>query len=77
MAYRDVTMVEIKEVIRLWRAGIKKKRFASQLKISAATLKSAKAKADSALTVELGFLPHFRPPKKIMFFPSGVVHRCE
>jgi hypothetical protein len=26
MAYREVTMVEIKEVILLWRAGIKKKR---------------------------------------------------
>ena len=29
MAYREVTMVEIKEVLRLWRAGFKKKRIAS------------------------------------------------
>jgi hypothetical protein len=28
MACREVTMVEIKEVVRLWRADIKKKRIA-------------------------------------------------
>jgi hypothetical protein len=38
MAYREVTMVEIKEVIRLWRAGIKKKRIASQLTLDVKTV---------------------------------------
>jgi transposase len=39
MAYREVTMVEIKEVIRLWRAGIKKKRIASQLTVDVKTVR--------------------------------------
>src|SRR5258706_15884551 len=39
MAYREVTMVEIKEVLRLWRAGIKKKRIASQLTLDVKTVR--------------------------------------
>lgn len=31
MAYRELTMVEIKQVLRLWRAGAAKKRVAAQL----------------------------------------------
>lgn len=29
--YREVTMVEVKEVLRLWRAGVPTKRLAAQL----------------------------------------------
>jgi transposase len=39
MAYREVTMVEIKEVLRLWRAGIKKKRIAAQLTLDVKTVR--------------------------------------
>jgi transposase len=39
MAYREVTMVEIKEVLLLWRAGIKKKRIASQLTLDVKTVR--------------------------------------
>jgi len=31
MAYREFTMVEIREVLRLWGAAVKKKRIAAQL----------------------------------------------
>ena len=39
MAYREVTMVEIKEVLRLWRAGGKKKRIAAQLTLDVKTVR--------------------------------------
>ena len=39
MAYREVTMVEIKEVLRLWRAGAKKKRIAAQLTLDVKTVR--------------------------------------
>ena len=39
MAYREVTMVEIKEVLRLWRAGTKKKRIATQLTLDVKTVR--------------------------------------
>jgi hypothetical protein len=31
MAYREVTMLEVKEVLRLWRGGTARKRIAAQL----------------------------------------------
>lgn len=39
MAYREVTMIEIKEVLRLWRAGTPKKRIASQLTLDIKTVR--------------------------------------
>jgi transposase len=39
MAYREVTMVEIKEVLRLWRAGTPKKRIAAQLALDVKTVR--------------------------------------
>src|SRR4051812_29491709 len=39
MAYREVTMVEIKEVLRLWRAGTPKKRIAAQLPLDVKTVR--------------------------------------
>jgi hypothetical protein len=39
MAYREVTMVEIKEVLQLWRAGGKKKRIAAQLTLDVKTVR--------------------------------------
>jgi transposase len=39
MAYREVTMVEIKEVLRLWRGGAKKKRIAAQLSLDVKTVR--------------------------------------
>jgi len=31
MAFREVTVIETKEVLRLWRSGVAKKRIAAQL----------------------------------------------
>ena len=31
MAYREVAMVDVKEVLRLWMAGVARKRIAAQL----------------------------------------------
>ena len=39
MAYREVTMVEIKEVLRLWRAGTPKKRIAVLLTLDVKTVR--------------------------------------
>jgi transposase len=39
MAYREVTMLEIKEVLRLWQAGIGKKRIAAQLGLDPKTVR--------------------------------------
>jgi transposase len=39
MAYREVTMVEIKEVLRLWRAGAAKKRIAARLTLDVKTVR--------------------------------------
>jgi hypothetical protein len=47
MAYREVTMVEIKEVLRLWRAGTAKKRIASQLTLDVKTVRRYVATAAS------------------------------
>ncbi|HUQ81868.1 MAG TPA: hypothetical protein VM076_12040 [Gemmatimonadaceae bacterium] len=47
MAYREVTMVEIKEVLRLWRAGAKKKRIAVQLTLDVKTVRRYVAAAES------------------------------
>jgi hypothetical protein len=47
MAYREVTMVEIKEVLRLWRAGTPKKRIAAQLTLDVKTVRRYVAAAES------------------------------
>ena len=39
MAYREVTMVEIKEVLLLWMGGAKKKRIAAQLTVDVKTVR--------------------------------------
>src|SRR5262245_45394129 len=39
MAYREVTMVEIKEVVLLWMGGAKKKRIAAQLTVDVKTVR--------------------------------------
>lgn len=39
MAYREVTMIEIKEVLRQWLAGIPKKRIAAQLGVDPKTVR--------------------------------------
>ena len=50
-------MVEIKEVVRLWRAGIKKKRIASQLMLDVKTVRRYVAAAE-----ECGLVPGPEPP---------------
>jgi len=50
-------MVEIKEVIRLWRAGIKKKRIASQLTLDVKTVRRYIAAAEAC-----GLVPGPEPP---------------
>src|ERR1044071_5292052 len=57
MAYREVTMVEIKEVVLLWRAGIKKKRIASQLMLDVKTVRRSIAPAEAC-----GLAPGPEPP---------------
>ena len=37
--YREVTMVEVKEVLRLWRAGVPRKRLAAQLGLDPKTVR--------------------------------------
>ena len=39
MAYREVTMLEVKEVLRLWLGGIPKKRIALQLGLDVKTVR--------------------------------------
>ena len=39
MAYREVTMLEVKEVLRLWLAGVAKKRIAVQLGLNVKTVR--------------------------------------
>src|SRR5262245_8681777 len=56
MAYREVTMVEIREVLRLWRAGIKKKRIAAQLTLDVKTVRRYVAAAELC-----GFAPGPEP----------------
>ena len=39
MPYREVTMFEVKEVLRLWLAGVAKKRIAAQLGLDPKTVR--------------------------------------
>ena len=39
MAYREITMIEIKEVLRRWISGIPKKRLAAQLGLDPKTVR--------------------------------------
>ena len=39
MAFREVTMLEIKEILRLWLAGVPKKRIAQQLGFDVKTVR--------------------------------------
>ena len=39
MAYREVTMLEVKEVLRLWLSGVHKKRIAAQLGLNIKTVR--------------------------------------
>src|ERR1700682_4817068 len=45
MAYREVTMLEVKEVLRLWLDGVPKTRIAVQLRIDRKTVRRAVAAA--------------------------------
>jgi hypothetical protein len=57
MAYREVTMVEIKEVLRLWKAGLKKKRIAAQTTVDVKTVRRYIAVAEAC-----GLMPGPEPP---------------
>lgn len=39
MAFREVTVIETKEVLRLWRSGVAKKRIAAQLGLDVKTVR--------------------------------------
>jgi len=39
MAYREVTMLEVKEVLRLWLEGVPKKRIAARLGLNVKTVR--------------------------------------
>ena len=47
MAYREVTMIQIKEVLRQWLAGIPKKRIAAQLGVDPKTVRRYIARAQA------------------------------
>lgn len=47
MPFREVTMIEIKEVLRLWLAGVPKKRAAAQLGLDPKTVRSLVRRADA------------------------------
>jgi len=57
MAYREVTMVEIKEVLRLWKAGNQKKRIATQATVDVKTVRRYIAAAKGC-----GLVPGPEPP---------------
>ena len=42
----EVTMLEVKEVLRLWRAGVQKKRIAAQLGLNIKTVRRYLAAAE-------------------------------
>lgn len=46
--YREVTMVEVKEVLRLWCAGVPRKRLAAQLGLDPKTVRRYLAAATAA-----------------------------
>ena len=48
MAYREVTMIEVKEVLRLWWAGTPKKRIAAMLGLDPKTVRHYLKKAGEA-----------------------------
>ena len=53
--YREGTMVEVKEVLRLWRAGLPKKRVAAQLGLALRTVRRFVSAATAAgLGVDAG-----------------------
>ncbi len=39
MAFREVTMLEVKEILRLWLSGVPKKRIAQQLGFDVKTVR--------------------------------------
>jgi hypothetical protein len=48
MAYREVMMLEVKEVLRLWLAGIPKRRIAAQLVLDVKTVRRYLAAAQAS-----------------------------
>jgi transposase len=55
MAYREVTMLEVKEVLRLWLAGVRKKRIAAQLGLNIKTVRRYLGAAQAhGLTIAAG-----------------------
>lgn len=48
MAYREVTMIEVKEVLRQWLAGVRKKRIAARLRIDPKTVRRYVSAGESA-----------------------------
>ncbi|MDP2702251.1 MAG: helix-turn-helix domain-containing protein, partial [Candidatus Rokubacteria bacterium] len=52
MAYREVTMLEVKEVLRLWLTGVRKKRIAAQLGLNIKTVRRyLRAAQEHGLTI--------------------------
>lgn len=55
MAYREVTMIEIKEFLRLWVSGTPKKRIAAEIGLDPKTVRRyAKAAESCGVQVEHG-----------------------
>ena len=58
MAYREVTMLEVKEVLRLWVSGVRMKRIAAQLGLNIKTVRRYLRKnASTAAGVAYGRRP--------------------
>ena len=61
MAYREVTMLEVKEVLRLWLSGIHKKRIAAQLGLNIKTVRrrTSPPRGPAAVYALLGLVPRY------------------
>lgn len=54
MAYREVTMLEVKEVLRLWLRGVPKKRIAVQRGLDPKTVRQVELALECGLRREAG-----------------------
>ena len=76
MAYREVTMLEVKEVLRLWLGGARNKRIAAQLGLNVKTVRRYVAAGQaSGVTRERG--PEALEPKSVALRSSPTTKKRE
>jgi transposase len=72
MAYREVTMLEVKEVLRLWLSGVARKRIAAQLGLNVKTVRRYIAAAEAS-----GIAPETSPEALPDDLIAAVVSRVQ